>query len=110
MHVLCCVTFLLLCKLSDYADVGTALGSTVTVGMLVVGPSVSQNVAFTSHQSRSTEVKSQDCSNRGSVVGVRGAAQTLAWPSPHVYGPTKATAAKARSALAVKALVHSDVL
>ena len=31
MHVLCCVTFHLLCKLSDYADVGTALGSTVTV-------------------------------------------------------------------------------
>lgn len=43
-------------------------------------------------------------------MGVMGVAQTLAWPSPHVYGPTKATAAKARSALAVRALVHSDVL
>lgn len=42
MGVLCWVTFHLLCKLSDYADVGTALGSTVTVGMLAVGPSVSQ--------------------------------------------------------------------
>ena len=43
-------------------------------------------------------------------MGVMGVAQTLAWPSPHVYGPTKATVAKARSALAVRALVHSDVL
>lgn len=42
MHVLCCVTFHLLCKLSDYADDGTVLGSTVTVGMLAVGLSVSQ--------------------------------------------------------------------
>ena len=43
-------------------------------------------------------------------MGTLEAAQTLAWPNPHVYMPTKSTAAKARSVSAVGALVHSDVL
>lgn len=108
--MVCCVTFHPLCKLSDYADVGTALGPTVTVGMLAGGPSVSQMLLLPVTRVRSTEVKSRDGSNHGSVVSVTGAAQTLARPSPLVYGPTKAPAAKARSALAVRAVVHSDVL
>ena len=38
------------------------------------------------------------------------AAETFAWPNPHGYGPSNSTVAKARSILAVGALVHSDVL
>jgi len=36
MGMLCCVTFYLLCELSDYTVVGTALGSMLTVSMLVI--------------------------------------------------------------------------
>ena len=40
-----------------------------------------------------------------------GAAQTLAWPNPHVYVPTKSTAAEARPVSALGALiVCSDIL
>ena len=96
--MLCCVTFHPLCKLSDYTVVGTALGTTLTVGMSAIGLGVSQALFSPGHQRRSTDIRSQDCSNHGSgpVMGEMGAAQTLAWPNPHVYVPTKSTAAKAR--------------
>ena len=79
MGVLCCVTIHPLCKLSDYTVVGTALGPTLTMSMLAVGPGVSQTFS-PGHQNRSTEFRSQDCSNHGSgpTVGAMGAAQTLA--------------------------------
>ena len=92
MGVLCFVTFHLLCELSDYADVDTAVGPTLTVGMLAIVSGVSQTLLSPpGHRSRSTEVRSQDCSNHGSgpVVDVMGAAQTLVWPNPHVYVPNK---------------------
>lgn len=38
MHVPCCVPFHPLCELTEYPVVGTALGPTLTVGMLTVGP------------------------------------------------------------------------
>ena len=38
-----------------------------------------------------------------------GAAQTLAWPNPHIYVPTKSIAAKARPVLAAGALVRCSV-
>ena len=113
MGVLCCVTFHPLCELSDYTAVGTAYGPTLTMGMLAIGPGVSQTYFSPGHQCRSTEVRSQDCSNHGSgpTVGAMGAALSLAWPNPPVYVPTKSTAAKARPVLAVGALVvRSDVL
>ena len=43
-------------------------------------------------------------------MGSMGAAQTLTWPNPHVYVPTKSAGAKARLVLAAGALIHSDVL
>ena len=112
MGVLCCVTFHPLCELTSYTVVGTALGHTLTVGVPAVGPGVSWTLFSPGHQSRSTEVRPQDCSNHGSgaVVGVMRAAQTLAWPNPHVYVSTKPTTAKARPVLAAGALVCSDVL
>ena len=63
MGVLCGVTFHPLCKLSDYTVVGTALGPTLTVGMLAIGPGVSQMLFSPGLQHGSTEVRSQDCSN-----------------------------------------------
>ena len=103
MGLLCCFTFHPLCKLSDYTVVGTALGPTLTVGILAVDPGVSQILFSPGHQCRSIEVRSQDCSNHGSgpTVGAMGEAQSLASPNPLVYVPTKSTAAL---------MVHSDVL
>ena len=113
MGVLCCVTFHPLCELSDYTAVGTALSPTLTMGMPAIGPGVSQALFSPGHQHRSIEVRSWDGSTRGSgpTVGTMGAAQTLAWPNPRVYVPTKSTAATARLTLAAGALiVRSDVL
>ena len=110
MGVICCVTFHPLCELSDYTVVGSALGHTLTVGMPAVGPGVFQMLFSPGHQHRSTEVRSWDYSDHGSEPTV-GAAQTLVWPNPSVYMPTKSTAAKARPILAAGALtVCSDVL
>ena len=39
MNVLCCVPFSLLCGLSKYTVVGTALRPTFTLGMLAIDPS-----------------------------------------------------------------------
>ena len=107
MGVLCCVTFHLLCELSDYTVFGTALGPTLTIGMLAIGPGVSLKLFSPGHQHRSTEVRSQDCSNYGSgpTVGTMGAAQTLAWSNTHMYVPTESTAAKDRPILAAGGLV-----
>ena len=46
MNVLCCVPFRPLCRLTKYTVVGTALGPTLTVGMLAVGPGNSQVFFF----------------------------------------------------------------
>ena len=93
MGVLCCVTFHPLCEFPDYSVVGTALGPTLLVGTLAIGPYVSQTLFSPCHQCRSTEVRSQHCSNHGSgpVVGTMGEAQTLAWPNPYMYVLTKLT-------------------
>ena len=79
MSVLCCVTFHPLCGLTSYSVVGTALSPTLTMGMLAVGPGVSHVLFSPGHQRRSTEVRSQDCSNHGSgpTVGAMGAAHPL---------------------------------
>ena len=50
----------LLYELSESTAVGTAVGPTLTVDMLVVGPSVCQMLFSSGHQHRSTEVRSQD--------------------------------------------------
>ena len=114
MVVLCCVTFHPLCELSDYTAVGTALNHTLSMGMPAIDPGVSQMLFSPGHQHRSTEVRSQDCSHHGSgpsVCAMGGAAQTLAWPNPCVYVPTKSTAAKVRPVLSAGAfIVCSDVL
>ena len=87
MGVLCFVTFHPLYELSDYTVVVTALGPTVTMCMLAIAP-VSLRCCF--HQVTSIDPlksgRSQDCSNDGArpTVGAMGAAQTLAWPTPHV--------------------------
>ena len=112
MGVLCCVTFHPFCELSDYTDVGMALNPTLTLHMPAVGPGVSQTLFSPGRQCRSTEVRSQDCSNHGSgsFMGATGAAWNLAWPNPLMYVPTKSTASKARPVLAVGTfIVHSDV-
>ena len=111
MNVLCCVPFRPLCGLTKYTVVGTALGPTLTVGVRALGCSDSQALFSPGHSHRSTEVRSQDCSSRapGPAVGAMEAAQTLTWPNPHVYVPTKPTAAKARPVPATGALVLLDV-
>ena len=50
----------LLYELSESTAVGTAVGPTLTVDMLVVGPSVCQMLFSSGHQHRSIEVRSQD--------------------------------------------------
>ena len=42
--MLYCVSFHLLCELSDYTVVGTALGPTLTMGKLAIGLGVSQTL------------------------------------------------------------------
>ena len=98
--------------LTKYTVVGPALGPTLTVSMPETGPGDTQVLFSPGHWYRSTEVRSQDCSScaLGSAVEVMDAAQTLAWPNPHVYVPTKLTAAKARHVPAAGAPVFlSDV-
>ena len=111
MYVLYCVPFCPLYGLTEYTVVGTALGSALTVGVPAVGPGDSQVLFSPGHLHRSSEVRSQDCSScaSGPVVGAMGAAQTLAWPTPHVYVPTKPRAAKARPIPPAEALVLSHV-
>ena len=79
MNVLCCVPFHLLCVLTKYTIVGTALSPALTVGMLAIGPGDSQALFSPGHWNRSTEVRSQDCSScaPGPTVGSMEAAQTL---------------------------------
>ena len=113
MSVLCCFPFHPFCGLTKYILVGTALIPALTVCMLAVGLGDSQALFSPGHWCRSTEVKSQDCSScaLGSAVEAMDAAQTLVWPNPHVYVPTKPTAAKARQVPAAGAPVFlSDVL
>ena len=112
MSMLCCVTFHLLCELTSYSVIGTALSPILTVGMLVVGPGVSQALFLPGHQHRYTEVMSQDCGNPGSgpTLGAMGAALTLTWTNLRMYMPTKSTPAKARPISVAGALVVcSDV-
>ena len=87
MSVLYCVTFHLWCWLINYTVAGTALRPTLTVGMPAIGPGVFQALFSPDYQHRSTEVRSQDCSNcaPGPAVGAMEAAQILARSSPHVY-------------------------
>ena len=44
MGVLCCGAFHTPCWLTNHTVGGTALGPTVTVGMLAIGPGVSQTL------------------------------------------------------------------
>ena len=61
--MLCCVTFQPLCVLTSYSFFDTALVSTLTMGVLAIGPGVSQALFSPGHQHRSMEVRSQNCSN-----------------------------------------------
>ena len=111
MNVFCCVSFHWLFGLTMYTVVGTALGPSLTVGMPEIGPDDSQVLFSPGHQCRSTEARSQDCSSHAPrpTVGAMEAVQTLTLPNPHVYVPTKPTAAKVRAVLAAGALVLLDV-
>ena len=65
-------------------------------GLACGWPVVSQVLFSPGHQHRLTEGGSQHCSSHApepAVVAME-AAQTLAWPSPHVYLPPKPTALK----------------
>ena len=110
MNVLCRVTFSPLCGLTKYTVVGVALNPTLTLHMLVSGPGVSQVISL-GHQCRCTELRTQDNSIRvpGHAVEDMEAAQTLSWSKPHMYVPTKPTAAKARPISALAALIHVDI-
>ena len=89
MSVLCCVTFHPLCGLTKYTVVGTALGPTSTVGMLVIVPGVSQMSFLPGHQHRSSELMSQNCRScaPGLATGAVEAAQTLPGPAPACTHP-----------------------
>ena len=111
VNVLCCVIFYPSCELSEYIVVGIALSPTLTMSVPANGPGVFHEF-LPGHQHRSTEVRSQDCSNHrsGLTMGAKGAAQTLAWSNIHVYVLVKSTAAKARPISDAGALIHSDIL
>ena len=68
--LLSCVTFKPFCKLSDYADVRSFLSPTLTMGMPAIGPGVSLTLPSPGHQSTSTEVRCQHCSNHASGPAV----------------------------------------
>lgn len=70
MSVFCCVTFHLLCGLTKYTIVATA--------MLAVGLGVSQALFSPGHWHPSTDVRSKDCSSNvpAPVMGAMEAAQT----------------------------------
>ena len=113
VNVLYCISFCLLCRLTKYTIVGTALGPTLTVGMLAIGSGGDSQTLFSpGHQCRSTEVRSRDCSDHvpEPTVGTMEAVHTLALPNPLVNVPTNPTAAKARPATAAGALFLLDVL
>ena len=112
MNVLCCVIFYPSCELSEYIVVGTALSPTLTMVIVAVVPGFSQALFSPSHQHRSPEVRSQDCSNHrsGLTMGAKGAAQTLAWSNIRVYVLVKSTAAKARPVSVVGTVtVHLNI-
>lgn len=81
MSVPFCVTFYLLCRFTEFNVVSAALGCTLTIGMSVVGPSVSQALFSPGHQHRSTEVRLQNCSSyvSGPIIGTWR--QLRLWPS-----------------------------
>ena len=108
--------------LTSHSCFDTARVSTLTVGVLAIGPGISQALFSPGHLCRFTEVRSLDCSNRapGPAVGVTEEAQILAWSNPYVYLLTKPTSAKARPISAVgeltkpisakaRAIPHLDV-
>lgn len=70
VSVFCCVTFHLLCGLTKYTIVATA--------MLAVGLGVSQALFSPGHWHPSTDVRSKDCSSNVPVpvMGAMEAAQT----------------------------------
>ena len=76
------VTCHLLCGLTKNTVGGTAFGPTSIMGILAIGPGVSQALFSQGHQHRSSEVRSQDHSKcvPGPTVGTMEAAQTLAQP------------------------------
>lgn len=75
-----CVIFNLLYKLSDYSVVGTAFGPSLTVGLLAIGPDVSQMLFLPSHQHRSTEVRFKSCSNMNLDLLWALCGQLRLWP------------------------------
>lgn len=88
MSVLWFLTFHPLCKVSGYTDPGTALGLTLIMDIPVIGPGVSQTLLLPGPKNRSTEVRSQDCSNHGSrLMGVIEASQIWPGPTPLYMGP-----------------------
>ena len=104
VSVFCCVTFHLLCGLTKYTIVATA--------MLAVGLGVSQALFSPGHWHPSTDVRSKDCSSNVPVpvMGAMEAAQTPTCTNHHMYVPTKSTAANIWPISAMGALVvHSDV-
>lgn len=78
--VFCYVIFNLLCKLSDYSVVGTAFGPSLTVGLLAIGPDVSQMLFLPGHQHRSTEVRFKSCSNMNMDLLWALCGQLRLWP------------------------------
>lgn len=89
----------------------TALGTTITMDMLVIGSGISQALFAPGNQCRYTEVKSQDCSHlaSGPAVGAIEEAQTLGCNQPQHVHAHKATVAKARPTSASRALVVCSV-
>ena len=90
VSMLCCIPFCPLYRLTNYTSAGTTFGPTLTVGIQVNGPVISQAFISPAHWHKHTKVRSQDCSScaPGPTVGAVETAQILAWPSPHVDVPT----------------------
>ena len=81
-----------LCE-SHVTLVSTALGPTSTMGISAHGPGVLQMLFSPSHQHRSSEIRAQNCFHELDPLWCYGAPQTVAWPHPLTYIPTKSTKA-----------------
>ena len=99
-----CVTFMP-CASSRVTLVGTALGPTLTMGMMGHGPGVSQMLFSPGHQHRSTVVSCPRCTFIVELDPLQcyGGNLDATWPNRLMGMPTKSTIAKARLVLTARA-------
>lgn len=115
--MLCVATCHLLCGLTKYTVIDTALNPALTMGMPAISPGIPQVLFSQSHQHRSVGTNPLKSGTSTTVVMKLDPSwelkkQPRLWPGPvSTCTHSKPTAGKARPVPAVKVpVVHSDVL